>query len=309
MKKFSYALLVALLLGGSGCAVKDYNYFENNSADASASSSKHHHQKVNVFGESGKESVSSNETETKTAASDANATKIITKVSDEEYKKETMFEWKISKGDRIEIQAFNQSSNANNGQLTQLLSNAGQTVTQNRYGDEGILIPADGRVNLPLIGSVKLTGLTEREASKALIKEYKKYLRNPYVHVRILNQKLFVVGEVRNPGTVLVTNGTMSLFEALANRGDVTDYADRTKIKIIRGSMRNPEIREINLTDLNAIRYASLILRPNDIVYVQPRDSKASVVGAQEKLPFWQLIGAILAPFNTAIVSYGVVTR
>ncbi len=268
MKKFSYALLVALLLGSSGCAVKDYNYIEKN---------------------------------------DTNKTKIITKVNDTDYEKETMFEWKISRGDRIEIKAFNQSSSS--GQLTQLLSNGGQTIAQNRYGDEGILVPANGEINLPLIGKVNLLGMTEEEASRSLTKSLKRYLKHPYVHVKILNQKLFVVGEVRNPGTVLVTNGTMSLFEALATRGDVTDYADRTKIKIIRGSMRNPEIREIDLTDLNAIRYASLILRPNDVVYVQPRDSKASMVGAQEKLPFWQLIGAILAPFNTAIVTYGVVSR
>jgi len=117
MKKFSYALLVALVLGSSGCAVKDYNYFENTANDKNATE----------------------------------APKIITKVSDAEYKKEAMFEWKISKGDRIEIQAFNQSSNAKNGQLTQLLSNGGQQLITQRYGDEGILVPADGRVNLPLI--------------------------------------------------------------------------------------------------------------------------------------------------------------
>ena len=268
MKKFSYALLVALIFGSSGCAVKDYNYFEH-----------------------------------------TGTTKMITKVSDAEYKKDVMFEWKISKGDRIEVQAFNQSSNTNNGQLTQLLSNGGQQLITQRYGDEGILVPADGRVNLPLIGSVKLTGLTEKEASEVLIKHYKKYLRNPYVHVKILNQKLFVVGEVKNPGTVLVTNGTMSLFEALANRGDVTDYADKTDIMIIRGSLRNPQIRKINLTNLNDIRHASLILRPNDIVYVQARNSKASMVGAREKLPFWQLIGAVLSPFNTAAITYGVLKR
>ncbi len=305
MKNFSYALLVALVLGSSGCAVKDYNYFENNVGGEAASTAKHTKSTPDIFGDKKQKNVSKESSENLNAS----GVKIITKVSDAEYKKEAMFEWKISKGDRIEIQAFNQSSNANNGQLTQLLSNGGQQLITQRYGDEGILVPADGRVNLPLIGSVKLTGLTEKEASKVLIKHYKRYLRNPYVHVRILNQRLFVVGEVKNPGTVLVTNGTMSLFEALANRGDVTDYADKTDIMVIRGSLRNPQIRKINLTDLNAIRYASLILRPNDIVYVQARDSKASMVGAQEKLPFWQLIGAILAPFNTAIVSYGVVTR
>ncbi|WP_457744603.1 polysaccharide biosynthesis/export family protein [Sulfurimonas sp.] len=300
MKRFSYAVLIALVLGFSGCAVKNYNYFENNSANNEVKTSKH--SDYNAFHNS-KENKNINQK----SKSDTNATKIITRVSDAEYKKEKMFEWKISKGDRIEIKAFNQSSS--NGQLTQLLSNGGQGMTQNRYGDEGILVPANGEINLPLVGKVNLLGMTEEEASSALTKDLKRYLKHPYVHVKILNQKLFVLGEVKKPGTVLVTNGTMSLFEALANRGDLTDYADRTKIKIIRGSMRDPEIREINLTDLNSIRYASLILRPNDIVYVQARDAKASMVGAQEKLPFWQLIGAILAPFNTAIVSYGVVTR
>jgi len=301
IRSFSYTVLIALLLGTSGCAVKNYDYFQTSDNANVAKTTKHSHYNP-VTGKIEKSADNSEQNE-------VNSTKIITKVSDAEYKKELMFEWKIAKGDRIEIQAFNQSSNANNGQLTQLLSNGGQQLITQRYGDEGILVPADGKVDLPLIGSVKLTGLTEKEASKVLIKKYKKYLRNPYVHVRILNQKLFVLGEVKRPGTVLVTNGTMSLFEALATTGDLTDYADRTKIKVIRGSMRHPEIREINLADLHSLKLASLVLRPNDIVYVEPRDSKASVVGAQEKLPFWQLIGAILAPFNTAVVSYGVVTR
>jgi polysaccharide export outer membrane protein len=261
--------MLTLVLVISGCAVKDYRYLEKG----------------------------------------LKKNKIITKVSDKDYKTDAMFEWKISKGDRIEIQAFNQSSNAPGGQLTKLLSNGGQQIISQRYGDEGILIPANGIVNLPLVGSVKLIGLTEEEASQVLIKEYKRYLKNPYVHVKILNQKLFVVGEVKRPGTVLVTNGTMSLFEALATTGDLTDYADRTKIMILRGNMRNPQIREIDLTDLNAIRYASLILRPNDVVYVTPRDSKASVVGAQEKLPFWQLIGAVLSPFTSSVITYKAVTR
>ena len=302
MKYFSYAMLIAFVLGSSGCAVKDYKYFETdtgNETTQTRDSNSH-----GIFQGSKQDNTT---TQKSTSNQDLNETKIITKVSDAEYKKEEMFEWKITKGDRIEIKAFNQSSS--NGQLTQLLSNGGQTMVTQRYGDEGILVPANGEINLPLIGEVNLLGMTEEEASRSLTKKLKKYLKHPYVHVKILNQKLFVVGEVRNPGTVLVTNGTMSLFEALASRGDLTDYADRTDIKIIRGSMRNPEIRKINLADLNSIRYASLILRPNDIVYVEPRDSKASMVGAQEKLPFWQLISTMLAPFNTAVVTYGVVTR
>jgi len=258
--------LPLLLLVLEGCTVKDYAYLEKNQDKA----------------------------------------KIIKKVDKKTYDKEKLFQWKISSGDRIKIQAYNQSSGSANAQLTQLLSSGGGQQYTQRIGDEGILIAPDGKVLLPLIGKVKLTGLTEKEASAFLIKKYKAYLRHPYVSVTILNQKLFVVGEVNKPGVVLVTNGTMNLFEALAQSEDLTDYADRTNIKILRGSMRDPEVREINLNDFNSIKLASLILRPNDIVYVEPRAARADMVGAQEELPFWQLVGAVLSPFTSAAVFYGV---
>jgi len=266
MVKYISLVLFTFMIFFSACSVKNYDYFGKN----------------------------------------LDKKKVITKVDKKEYEKEMMFQWRISKGDRIEIQAFNQSANSVNGQLTQLLSNGGQKSFTTRYGDEGILIPPSGYISLPLIGAVKLTGLTEDEASKLLMSKYKRYLKHPYVLVKILNQKLFVVGEVKNPGVVLVTNGTMNLFEALAKTGDLTDYADRTDIKIIRGDMRNPEIRQINLHDMNSLKYASLILRPNDVVYVAPRATKASAIGFNDEMPMWELIGKILSPFSQTAVLYKV---
>lgn len=230
----------------------------------------------------------------------------IKKVDNREYGKDYYFEWKITKGDRIEIQAFNQSSSGSTGELNQLLSNGGQRPSTTRVGDEGILLPPDGSVRLPLIGSIYIEGLTEDQAAAKIIHEYKKYLKNPYVSVKILNQKLFVLGEVQKPGVVLVTNGTMSLFEALAYSGDITNFADRTNIKIIRGDLRHPSIREIDLTDMNSIKFSSMILRPNDIVYVSSRDQKSSTVGYQEQLPLWNLIGSIITPISSAAIIYGV---
>lgn len=262
-----HIIAMTFVLLVSGCSVKNFSYMENNV-------SKQH---------------------------------ITTKVSDVEYQKDLRFQWKIAKGDRLEIQAYNQSSNSAAGQLTQLLSSGGQKTFTQRYGDEGILVPTTGIIRLPLIGAVKITGLTEDEASKLLIKKYKHYLKHPYVSVKILNQKLFVVGEVKKPGVVLVTNGTMNLFEALAQTGDLTDYANRTNITVLRGDMRNPEVREINLNDFESMKLSSLILRPNDVVYVRPRESKAGVVGVQENIPFWELIGKILAPFSSSAVLYEVV--
>ncbi len=224
-------------------------------------------------------------------------TKVTKQVSDEEYQDDMDFAWKIAKGDRVEITVFNQSS-VGGQQLTQLLSNAGSnTQYQNRDGYEGILIQKEGMVRLPLVGEVKVTGLTESEAELKLTEAYSKFLRHPFVSITIRNQKLFVLGEVKQPGVLQVPNGTMTLFEALASTGDLTDDAKRTDILILRGDMRNPTVKEVDLTDMSAIRLSSLILQPNDVVYVQPRTMKAINKNFTDQLPFFQLITQMLTPF------------
>lgn len=219
-------------------------------------------------------------------------------VSDQKYNEEVEFEWKIAKGDRVEIIVANQSVGDGDKQLNVLLSTAGRGESyQTRDGTEGILIPNDGTVRLPLVGVVKIAGLTENGAAEKLTNVYKEYLKNPFTSVKILNQRLFVLGEVRRPGVVQVTNGTMSLFEALGQSGDLTDDAQRSNVKIIRGGLRSPMVKEINLADISDIKLTSLILQPNDIVYVQPRSMKAYNVAFKEQMPFFDLLTSMLSPF------------
>ncbi len=230
--------------------------------------------------------------------------KIIKEVPDKEYEAEKNFEWKISPGDRVEITVFNQTgtttaAGGGAGQLNSLLGTSAQSTFMNRTGTEGKLIPPDGRVRLPLIGKIKISGLTEIEAADKLTREYKKYLRNPYVEVKIQNQKLIVLGEVKGPGVVPVTNGTMTLFEALAATGDLTDDAMRTNILILRGDLRHPQVRQVDLTDMSRLKLSSLILRPNDIVYVQPRYMKAINKEFAEKGRFFNFLNTIMSPFLT----------
>ncbi|WP_457594132.1 polysaccharide biosynthesis/export family protein [Hydrogenimonas sp.] len=228
--------------------------------------------------------------------------KVVKEVPESEYEAEKRFEWKISPGDRVEITVFNQTGSAGTagaGQLNTLLGTSAQSTFVNRTGTEGKLIPPDGNVRLPLIGKIKIAGLTENEAAEKLTKEYKKYLRNPYVEVKIQNQKLIVLGEVKAPGVVPVTSGTMTLFEALASTGDLTDDAMRTNILILRGDLRHPQVRQVDLTDMSKLRLSSLILRPNDIVYVQPRYMKAINKEFAEKGEFFNFLNTIMSPFLT----------
>lgn len=226
--------------------------------------------------------------------------KVVKTVSDADYNKELDFEWKITRGDRVQILVQNQSVTKGDEQLSVLLNTAaGQGQIQTRDGTEGILIPKNGTVRLPLIHAVKISGLTEDQAAAKLHKSYLKYLKHPFVSVKILNQKVFVLGEVQSQGIVQVTNGTLTLFEALARSGGLTDNAKRTNVRIIRGGMRKPIVKEIDLSDLSSMTLTSLLLQPNDIVYVQPRDMKAYNIAFGEATPFFSMINSILSPFLT----------
>ena len=219
-----------------------------------------------------------------------------TDVNDTVYQNEMVFENKIQPNDRVEIMVYNQSS-AGPG-LTSMIS-FDDTRGGARGADEtrGLLVTQEGTVRLPLIGSVNLWGYTEDEATKYLMDEYGKYLRNPYVTLRIMNQRLFILGEVNTPGVVPITNGTISLIEAIARSGDLTDFAERRGILVLRGDLRDPEVRMIDLTHMSTIKIASLYLKPNDIVYVQPRASKGRTIAYDEISPPFELVSSILLPF------------
>ncbi len=260
MYKSLFVIILATLISFSGCSMKEYTLFQ-----------------------------------------DENRSEEPTNISDTVYKDEMVFENKIQPNDRVEIMVYNQSG-AGPGQLTSMISSGGMEQGSSSQGGgidetQGLLVTKKGTVRLPLIGSTKIQGLTEDEAAKFLMDEYGKYLRSPYVTIKILNQRIFILGEVKVPGVIPVTNGTMNLIEAIARSGDLTDYAERRGILILRGDLRNPDVRMIDLTQMSTVKLSSLYLKPNDIVYVQPRSSKGRKIAYDEISPPFQLISSVLAPF------------
>ncbi len=261
MFKSLFVVILAGLISFSGCSMKEYTLFQ-----------------------------------------DENRSEEPTDVNNSVYQDEMVFENKIQPNDRVEIMVYNQSG-AGPGQLTSMISSGGMAQGGIRSSGastnttQGLLVTQDGKVRLPLIGSTKIQGLTEDEAAKFLMDEYGKYLRSPYVTIKILNQRIFILGEVKVPGVIPVTNGTMNLIEAIARSGDLTDYAERRGILILRGDLRNPDVRMIDLTQMSTVKLSSLYLKPNDIVYVQPRSSKGRKIAYDEISPPFQLISSVLAPF------------
>lgn len=141
---------------------------------------------------------------------------------------------------------------------------AGSNATAQTYPVE-----QDGTVALPVIGSVSVAGLTRQEAAKAIADIYrKKLIKDPIIEVKIINLKVSVFGEVRTPGNYALVKDKTTLVDVLGQAGGITDKGNEKRVKIIRGGTENPQVTEINLSELESLTNPAVIMQNDDIVYV-----------------------------------------
>jgi polysaccharide export outer membrane protein len=200
-------------------------------------------------------------------------------------------EYRILPQDRLEISLYKdpaQSSEGGSGELGQSMN------------PKGILVNTAGYVTLPLIGKVRVAGLTQTQAADRITAQYEKYLNTPTVYVEVLNKRILVLGEVKKPGVIAIDKEKMTLFEAIAHAGDLTDSAVRDEVIILSNSpTKGIQMRKVDLTNFDTMNYASLMLRPNDIVYVKPNDWKSFKVASSNYTSPFETITKIAAPFVT----------
>ena len=146
----------------------------------------------------------------------------------------------------------------------------------------GYLIDADGNIDFPVIGKIKLAGLNRMDATALIKEKLKDYVANPNVNIRILNFKVTVLGEVRSPGTFNIPNERISLIEAIGIAGDLQITAVRKNILVIRDVDGKKTETRIDLTSKDLFDSPVFYLNQNDVVYVQPNRAKinSSVVNA-----------------------------
>ena len=199
-------------------------------------------------------------------------------------------EYVILPQDRLDVTLFKEP-----GQMTDALGGSG--ALGQSIKEKGLLVNANGDISLPLIERIHVAGLSQSKAANKINAEYKKHLNSPSVYVEVLNKRIFVLGEVNKQGTVNLDREKMTLFEALALSGGLTDSAVRDEILIVSNSSNGMLIRKVDLTNFDMMRYAALMLRPNDIVYVQPNGWKQFRVASDDLTSPFKSLGAILTPF------------
>ena len=151
------------------------------------------------------------------------------------------------------------------------------TVTTTQPVLQPYLVDNEGNINFPVLGELKLGGLTKKEAEQMIVDKLKPYIKEtPIVTVRMVNYKISVIGEVARPGTFTISNEKVNLLEALAMAGDMTVYGLRDNVRLIReDSNGKQQIITLDLNKAETILSPYYWLQQNDIIYVTPNKAKA----------------------------------
>jgi len=151
------------------------------------------------------------------------------------------------------------------------------------------LVDNDGYIDFPVLGKLEVKGMTRKELGTLLQEKLASSFVNevPIITIRITNYTVSVVGEVMRPGKFTTLNDRMTIFEGIAEAGDLTIYGMRENVKVLRENADGTKkFYTINLNDKNVINSPVYFLEQNDVVYVEPNGARArtSLIGASESL-------------------------
>ena len=144
------------------------------------------------------------------------------------------------------------------------------------------IVNADGIINFPGIGKIKVAHLTTRQLTDELHTKLLPYLNDPIVNVRLTNFKVTVIGEVRSPGSYTVLNERINIIEAIGLAGDLTIQGKRNSVTLIRERSGKRVFISIDLTNKELFSSPYYYLAQNDIIYVEPNKTRinSSAVGS-----------------------------
>ena len=155
----------------------------------------------------------------------------------------------------------------------------GQNIQSGDPGNlfvSGYSVDEAGTIALPTVGRLKVAGLTVEETQLLVQKEVGRFMREANVVVKLTSFKLTILGEVRVPGRYFVYNAQATVLEALGLAGDLTEFGNRTNVKLIRPTPKGSEVVLLDLTDPNLLRSKYYYLLPNDALYVEPLKARTN---------------------------------
>jgi len=138
------------------------------------------------------------------------------------------------------------------------------------------LVDEAGEIDFPVIGKVKIAGLSPEETRVILTDRLSEYIRDPIINIRLKNFTVTILGEVRRPGTYPVNGERITILEALGLAGDLTIKGQRENVMVIRDFDGTKVYSRIDLTSKQALNSPVYYLTQNDVVYIEPNQSAVS---------------------------------
>jgi len=147
------------------------------------------------------------------------------------------------------------------------------------YGPEmsfGYLVDTEGNINIPTLGTVGVGGLTLLQIHQRVTEMLGAYLENPSVDVRLLNFKVTLLGEVLRPGILRLSNQRTTILEAISASGDLTPFANRRSVVVVREMEGQRSYYRLDLTRADIFASPAFYLRQNDMIYIEPLPVKVA---------------------------------
>jgi polysaccharide export outer membrane protein len=189
-----------------------------------------------------------------------------------EHKKSEDF--KIQPGDNLYIRVNNALSTTEN-----IFSLDQESRSSNYYNDVGIYLNSyrvsdSGYIDFPFVGKVFLKDHTLEQAQELLQSIVDDYLKGTTVIVRLAIFKVTMLGEFNRPGEYSVYESKFNIFDAIAQAGDLTTFAKRNKIYLVRQTESGSKVVHLDLNDIGILESEYYTIMPNDIIYAQPVKGK-----------------------------------
>ncbi|SNS07708.1 polysaccharide export outer membrane protein [Belliella buryatensis] len=188
-------------------------------------------------------------------------------------------EIRIKPFDRVRITVNSPSTEANllfnRGKVAENIETINGLEIRQESTDQNIyLVGKEGFIEFPILGQIKLQGLTLHEAREELKFLLKSQVKEPSVNLIITNFKVTVIGEVNRPSNFLVGSERINIFEAIGLAGDLTLYGKRENVLIMRDIEGVRNVYRVNLNNKDILNSPYYYLQQNDIIYVEPHGQK-----------------------------------
>lgn len=164
------------------------------------------------------------------------------------------------------------------GGMNQMQMQQGQGGANSLELFMGYFVDQEGFIDFPSLGRVEVAGLSLDQAKFKLYELIRPFLKDAVINIRFLNLKVTVLGEVNAPGTIRLTNKRVTLLEVLGMAGDLSPYANRTNVLVIREEEGRRQYARLNLQAADIFTSPYFYLQQNDVIYVEPIQARVATV-------------------------------